>query len=56
MNPTLDDEHTDFHWVTAKEISTYFLWPEQQRIVLVIESILQHGTILPQWLIDPSGN
>lgn len=55
-DPTLDDEHTNFKWVTAQDISTYFLWPEQQRIVLAIDSILRQGTILPQWLIDPSGN
>lgn len=53
-DPILDDEHTDYRWVRADEIETYFLWPEQQRIVHAIDGILRNGTILPQWLIEPS--
>lgn len=52
-DPILDDEHTDYQWVRADEIETYFLWPEQQRIVHAIDGILRNGTILSQWLIEP---
>ena len=53
-DPILDDEHTDYRWVSAGDIETFFLWPEQQRIVHAIDGILRNGTILPQWLIEPS--
>jgi dihydroneopterin triphosphate diphosphatase len=53
-DPILDDEHTDYRWVSAGDIETFFLWPEQQRIVHAIDGILRNGTIVPQWLIEPS--
>ncbi|MEO1022858.1 MAG: NUDIX domain-containing protein [Bacteroidota bacterium] len=51
--PTLDDEHSDWMWVSVTDISTYIHWPEQQRLFRLIHHILtdQNQQLLPQWLI-----
>lgn len=58
LNPNadirLDEEHTDYKWVKADEISRYIPWPEQRRLIKLIHTILTDNLyqILPEWLIE----
>lgn len=51
---TLDEEHTEFKWVKASDIDQYIKWPEQRRLIKLIETILIHknNQILPEWTIE----
>ena len=48
----LDDEHTGYLWVKADEVSEYIHWPEQRRLIQLIDDILTNQQILPEWIID----
>jgi dihydroneopterin triphosphate diphosphatase len=48
----LDDEHMEFKWVRAGQLSSYINWPEQLRILNCIHNILTKDKILPDWIID----
>ena len=52
----LDDEHTDFKWITIDEISEFIPWPEQRRLMKLTHTILTENSyqILPEWLIEMS--
>jgi len=50
--PVLDDEHTDFKWIPAKDIKLYINWPEQVRIILLIDDIIANRQILNEWIIS----
>lgn len=52
----LDEEHTEYKWVKADEISHYIPWPEQRRLIKLIHTILTDNSyqILPEWLIETS--
>ncbi len=39
-DPVLDDEHDDFCWLSAAEAVEKLLWPEQQRLVALVASML----------------
>ncbi|MEP1150486.1 MAG: NUDIX domain-containing protein [Balneola sp.] len=49
---SLDDEHTGFLWVKAEQIDEYIHWPEQKRLIRLIEHILTNQQILPEWILD----
>lgn len=51
---TLDDEHTDFKWISARNVAEYLKWPEQQRLMKLVDEILTNDTqeILPEWIIE----
>lgn len=48
----LDNEHTGYLWVKANKIDDYIHWPEQKRLIRLIEDILTNQQILPEWIID----
>ena len=49
---TLDAEHTDCRWVGAQEAGSMLPWPEQARLIELLERIVLRNGILPQWRID----
>lgn len=48
----LDDEHTGYLWVKADQINEYIHWPEQKRLIRLINDILINQQILSEWIID----
>ncbi len=48
----LDDEHSEYLWVKADQINEYIHWPEQKRLIRLINDILINQQILPEWIID----
>jgi dATP pyrophosphohydrolase len=48
----LDDEHTGYLWVKADKIDDFIYWPEQKRLIRLIEEILTNQVILPEWIIE----
>jgi dATP pyrophosphohydrolase len=49
---TLDDEHSGYLWVQASNIDEYIHWPEQKRLIRLINDILTNQQILPEWIIN----
>lgn len=54
LKPVLDDEHTEFEWISIEALDSYLSWPEQKRLIRLTNHILVNGQILPEWLIDIS--
>lgn len=52
----LDEEHSDYKWVSIESIEPYISWPEQRRLMKMTFDILtdQFLKILPEWIIDIS--
>ncbi len=48
----LNDEHSGYLWITSSQIDEYIYWPEQKRLMRLIENILTHQRISPEWIID----
>lgn len=51
-DPTLDHEHDDFRWLAAEEAAALLKWPEQQRLILLANQMLEAG-IPPELCITP---
>lgn len=51
--PVLDGEHSRFKWIEAEQSELYIYWPEQIRIIHLINKILLKGKILKEWTIPP---
>lgn len=49
--PILDSEHTKFEWVSIDDIDTYIKWPEQRRLIRLIDQIITNKELLPEWII-----
>ncbi|GAB5408894.1 MAG: NUDIX domain-containing protein [Balneolaceae bacterium] len=49
--PQLDDEHTDYQWISIEELDSYLNWPEQKRLIRLTHNLLVNDQILPEWLI-----
>lgn len=47
----LDDEHTEIIWIQASDIEAYVHWPEQVRIITMIDKLIKNNRILPDWII-----
>lgn len=52
----LDDEHSEFKWVSIEDVDSYIGWPEQRRLMKQTHAILTDKSleILPEWVIDIS--
>ncbi len=50
-NIILDNEHTQFRWVSVSEIEDMISWPEQKRLMRLTDQILRNQQILPEWRI-----
>ncbi len=48
----LDDEHTEFRWVSVDEIDEMIAWPEQKRLIRLSDQLLRNQQILPEWRIE----
>ena len=51
-DPKLDEEHSEFKWVTSKQVDEYIHWPEQKRLVKLTHELVVNDQILPEWLIS----
>ncbi len=53
INPNikLDNEHTEFRWVSVSEIEDMISWPEQKRLMRLTDHLLRNQQILPEWHI-----
>lgn len=47
----LDDEHTDYAWISSHQITDYVAWPEQRRLLSLIHTILMDQKVLTAWKI-----
>lgn len=50
----LDEEHSGYLWVKASQIDEYIHWPEQKRLIQLINELLTNQQILPEWIIELS--
>ena len=50
--PVLNDEHTQFRWISIEELDSYLHWPEQIRLIQLTHHILVNNKILPEWRIQ----
>lgn len=50
-SPVLDDEHTDFSWVSPDDAVSKVDWPEQKRLLKLTSSLITQNKILDDWLI-----
>lgn len=48
----LDKEHDDYQWIGAEQVHQYVLWPEQSRLIKLINTLLTSGEILDDWKIS----
>lgn len=51
QKPVLNEEHIDFEWVKSAQINDYISWPEQKRLILLINELVLFREI-KQWEID----
>lgn len=49
--PELDDEHTEYRWISIDELDSYLYWPEQKRLIRLTYDLLVNDQILPEWRI-----
>ncbi len=49
--PQLDDEHTEYRWISIEELDSYLSWPEQKRLIRLTYNLLINDQILPEWRI-----
>ncbi|TNE70502.1 NUDIX pyrophosphatase [bacterium] len=50
QTPTLNDEHIEYKWVEAKDCQNYIRWPEQNRLILLINELVKQE-LLHEWLL-----
>lgn len=50
--PELDDEHTEYRWISISELDSYLNWPEQKRLIRLTHDLLINDKILPEWRIS----
>ena len=53
FSPTLDDEHTQYKWISVAQISKHIFWPEQQRLMKMIATLVQNGHVVSEWVLKP---
>lgn len=49
--PELDDEHTTFQWMRYDECKKAIVWPEQKRLLGIIEQLVISNQIADEWII-----
>ena len=47
----LNQEHDDFVWCTLDEAERKVLWPEQRRLIRLVERIVTNNELLDSWII-----
>jgi len=48
----LNEEHTEYRWVSVDKIDEMIAWPEQKRLIRLTNQLLQNQQILPEWRIE----
>lgn len=48
---TINEEHTEYKWIDKSQIASFVQWPEQQRLMLLIDKILTTQNVLEDWKI-----
>jgi len=49
--PELNHEYSDWKWITIDKIDHFIVWPEQQRLMKLLTSIIKNNQILEEWII-----
>lgn len=51
---TLDDEHSEYKWISIEDVQPYIKWPEQLRLIKLTYDIMtdEFLEILPEWVIE----
>jgi 8-oxo-dGTP pyrophosphatase MutT (NUDIX family) len=52
-NPVLDDEHSDFVWLSLEHALERLPWPGQREGLRAADSLLGHGNVLQEFLEIP---
>jgi len=47
----LNHEHSGWKWISENAIDRYIVWPEQQRLMKLLGSIVKNNQILDEWII-----
>ena len=50
-DPTLDAEHDAFAWLPAEAAAGRLAWPEQQRLLRLVDQLLRADAVLPDWVV-----
>jgi len=50
--PKLDEEHTTWKWMRYEECKTAIMWPEQKRLLGIIEQIVTSNQIADEWIVS----
>ncbi len=53
-DPVLDDEHDAFAWLPAEDAAARLAWPEQQRLLRLVSTLLARPPLPPELLIVPA--
>ena len=53
-DPHLDDEHDAFGWFYAEQAARHLAWPEQRRLLRLVNALLQAGGPSPGWIVPVS--
>ncbi len=51
-DPVLDDEHDAWAWLDAAAAAARLVWPEQQRLLRLVDALLRQG-LSPDWRLPP---
>lgn len=51
QNIVLNREHSEFKWIEISQINTFIAWPEQQRLMKLVGSIISNKQLLDDWKI-----
>lgn len=51
-DPALDDEHCGFTWANLATVRDLVWWPEQVRLMKLIEHIISKDRLLDNWIIE----
>lgn len=49
---TLNHEHVECRWVSYPQIEQYNLWPEQRRLIALLENIITNQKLIDDWIIS----
>lgn len=49
---TLNHEHTAYQWIRHSEVASYIQWPEQQRLMKLLISIVTHNQLIDEWILE----
>lgn len=48
----LNHEHSEYNWISEKEIESYISWPEQRRLMKLLSKLVTQNEILDDWIIE----